>query len=111
MSGCKECDYESALKPDLMKHIKSEHPKSTPRCRNYVQGKCELNDASCWFIHKADVKDANKEEVVEEGSPEESDFHRAHEKTPPDQVTILRSMIEKISLQVEMLSKRTEKME
>ena len=103
---CTECEHIFSDKGNLMKHMKTDHPKIVPMCRNFLQGNCNLSDNSCWFNHEKDDRNMN----VEENELNNSVFHMAPEKIPPDQISLLMTMIKKLSLQVENLEKITQNM-
>ena len=95
---CKDCEQKFQSKSDLMKHRKMEHQNRVSRCRDYLQGKCDLNDSLCWFIHEQQENKEAHEQV----------FHEAQESIPPDQVTQILSMITKLSFQVDLLEKMSQ---
>ena len=102
---CRECDYKTKSRSELMRHIKTEHKKSVPVCRDYIQGHCDLSESYCWFTHTVHNNKATQEE---ESSPDDSVFHEAQKKTRPDPIYSLIEMVQKLTLQVEKLEKRTQ---
>ena len=88
---CKECDKKFEKQMDLMKHKKMEHKKLISKCRNFAQGRCELKDNACWFLHD--------EEEMEVDVEDEQGFHEAPKKTPPDQLDVMMGMINQLTLQ------------
>ena len=49
--ACDKCDVIVAENRDLKKHMKECHPRTVAICRKFVEGKCNLPDKSCWFLH------------------------------------------------------------
>ena len=91
-----------------MKHRKSEHKGKVSRCRDFLQGKCSLADNACWFSHDEKENEAEDNEFDEQEPDFQNPvFHKVQEKTPPDQMSQIMSLINKLSLQVELLEKRS----
>ena len=106
---CNDCDKTFDSKSVLMKHKKIDHRSTVLKCRDFVQKKCSLSESSCWFLHdvKQSIDENHEESENEESGNKEQVFHMASEKTPPDQMTKILSLINKLSLQVEILEIRT----
>ena len=49
---CNICKKKFQTKHLLMCHIRAKHYGTLPNCKNYQNGTCKFNDASCWFPHK-----------------------------------------------------------
>ena len=95
---CNICDEMFGTKSDLMRHKKHEHRQNIAKCRDFMQGKCAWNSSSCWFLHD--------DQEMEMEIDDEQDFHKAQEKNPPDQISMMMKMIQKLSLQIEILEKK-----
>ena len=107
-NSCKDCDKRFMSKSDIMKHRKSEHKGKVSRCRDFLQGKCSLADNACWFSHDEKENEAEDNEFDEQEPDFQNPvFHKVQEKTPPDQMSQIMSLINKLSLQVELLEKRS----
>ena len=106
-NDCNQCGKVFKTKSDLMKHIKAEHKMKVAKCRNFLQGSCDLDEMSCWFIHDDEeqmVDDNNSlSNGKESNNGEEQVFQEAKEKTPPDHISRIMSLIMKLSIQVDKL--------
>jgi hypothetical protein len=109
--ACTNCDLKFQIKAELMKHKKSEHRGNVMKCRDFLQGNCRLPEKSCWFIHEIPLDKMDNLEPEPEPEPENESaatnqgFHMDHEKMPPDQLNMIMSLINKLSLQVQTLEK------
>ena len=54
-----------------------------------------------------DVIDVNNEDVEVPNETQKQGFHEARKNIPPDQMTLMMSLIKKLSLQVEILKKKS----
>ena len=99
---CNECDDEFGSQSVLMKHKKKKHPDKISKCKDFAQGKCKEDGNTCWFDHPS-------EQMETDEAKNESVFQEAQIKTPPDQMASIMMMIERLSVQVEHLEKRTMK--
>ena len=109
-NSCKDCGKTFLSKSDMMKHRKSEHKSKVSRCRDFLQERCNLSENACWYSHdekENEVKDHKSDE--QEPDFQNSGFHRVQEKTPPDQMGKIMTLINKLSLQVELLEKKSMK--
>ena len=107
---CNKCEIIFTQKSDLMKHLKKEHPTTVPKCRNYMQGKCHLTEELCWFAHPIIVVDEiHKNNVADKKAEDDSVFHEAQEKTPPDQMSYLIEIVTKLALKVKNIERMTQK--
>ena len=52
---CKTCGKEVKTKSELMVHRKREHPNTVAPCKNYLIGRCDFRDESCWWNHREGV--------------------------------------------------------
>ena len=104
---CKHCDKMFGLRSDLMKHKKTDHLDTVPRCRDFLQGNCNSPANSCWYIHTTEQKEVIEMDI--DVTLNEQVFHQAQEKTPPDQITNILMMLNKLSFQVEQLEKMSKK--
>ena len=102
--SCKDCDEKFQIKSDLMKHRKMNHRSKVYGCRDFVQGKCTFQESSCWFLHDKVEEDNESLKDIER---KKQDFHEAQKNIPPDQMTLMMNLIQKLSLQVEMLEKNS----
>ena len=102
---CNDCEHVFEHRYQLMKHRKIEHIDKVSNCRVFSQGKCKLDENSCWFGHK---EKESEEMEIDEGI-NELGFHKAPEKTPPDQMKTIMDMIKKLSVQVEQLERISQK--
>ena len=48
---CNICDKAFTKRTDVMKHKKTEHPKSVQTCKLFKKGNCTYLD-NCWFLHE-----------------------------------------------------------
>ena len=102
---CNVCDDNFNLRSDLMSHKKTKHPDKVSKCKLFSQGNCTSDENSCWFVHQTEQKE--DEAMDTRDSTNESVFHKAEEKTPPDQMSSILTMIKRLSFQVEELEKRS----
>ena len=111
--SCNDCDKRFQHKMELMKHRKTDHLSRVFKCRDFSQGKCNLAAISCWYVHDEHVeKRFNSDSGMNfenEKNIQNQDFHKYMEKTPPDQMSKIMNLINQLSLQVEMLEKKSEK--
>ena len=79
------------------------------RCRRFVQGDCLLPENECWFLHNK-VGSTDEINVDKESATDipKQDFHKAQEKAPPDQMEKILNLINQLSVQVQVLEKRTQ---
>ena len=56
-----------------------------------------------------DVIDADKEEFEVNHENQKQGFHKAQQNIPPDQITLMMSLIKKLSIQVEILEQKSMK--
>ena len=49
---CNMCDEKHEFKNDLMDHIKTKHRLRARECRNFRDGKCNMSQDECWYIHE-----------------------------------------------------------
>ena len=106
--ACRECDFVTKSKNDLMYHIKNVHTESLSVCRKFREGKCERSEIFCWFSHDMKKQKNDEHEGIVFSN---SGFQEAPQKAPPDQNLNLLEMITKLTLQVEKLDARTKNME
>ena len=104
---CKECDKCFEHRSQLMKHKKENHLERISKCREFLQGNCNLDEDSCWFGHNTEQKENEKMETDEDINDQV--FCEALEKTPPDQMKNILLMLNKLSVQVEHLEKMSKK--
>ena len=104
---CKECDKCFEHRSQLMKHKKENHLERISKCREFLQGNCNLDENSCWFGHNIEQKENEKMETDEDINDQV--FCEALEKTPPDQMKNILLMLNKLSVQVEHLEKMSKK--
>ena len=105
--SCNVCEKVFQLKSELMKHKKSDHFIKVSKCRNFVQKNCKKSENECWFRHdELDTETETDNDDKQDSVKQNQDFHEAQEKTPPDQMNKILNLINKLSLQVEMLEKR-----
>ena len=75
--------------------------------RLFLQAFLSSANGSCWFIHEENSPD-KEDDVTMEEAPETTNnsvFHEAMQKTPPDQMSQLITIITKLTLKVENLEK------
>ena len=48
---CSLCGQTFHIKPDFMKHRKTEHPNNISICKTYKNGSCNFGKEKCWFKH------------------------------------------------------------
>ena len=101
---CNVCENNFETRSTLMKHKKVSHPDRMSKCKRFKQGNCNEDEKSCWFIHPSVVGGNDSIEMEEE-----SGFQEAQEKSPPDQMTNVLNMINRLSFQVEQLEKISRK--
>ena len=90
-----------------MNHRKANHLEKVSKCRNLSEGNCNAEENFCWFAHPRVEKESENMETDEELN--ESVFHKEQMKTPPDQLTDILKMIQKLSFQVKELEKKSSK--
>ena len=105
VSSCKDCGEIFQSKPDLMRHRKQKHRSKVFECRDFAQGKCTFQESVCWFLHGKVGED--HDDLKDTSETKEQDFHEAQENIPPDQMALMINLIRKLSLQVEMLEKKS----
>ena len=88
---CQECEMSFKTQSEIVKHMKAHHRNSVPKCRDFTQGNCDLEEKSCSFLHE----EQNME--VDQG------FHYVREKTPPDQMNLMMNMLNKMKQEIESL--------
>ena len=88
-----------------MRHRKMKHRSKVFKRRDFAQGKCTLQESSCWFLH--DKVEEEKDNLKDSSETKKLDFHDAQENIPPDQMALMMNLIRKLSLQVEMLEKNS----
>jgi hypothetical protein len=64
-NDCNQCGKVFKTKSDLMKHILAEHKKRVAKCRNFLQGNCNLDEMSCWFIHDEEIEMAGDKDQMD----------------------------------------------
>ena len=103
--NCKSCEENFAEIGDLRKHIKRNHTNEVAKCRDFIKGKCNLNE-SCWFLHEEtekETKNQNGKSEDLEKEATESSFQKASDKTPPDQENILGEILKQMTIQMKNL--------
>ena len=75
------------------------------KCRNFVRGNCILADDTCWFLHYRE--NGNDKFFEDESESREEDFRLAEEKVPPDQMNKINKLLNKLTMQVEILEKKS----
>ena len=103
---CRECDDKFLKKNELMVHKKKKHREITEKCRDYLQGNCKETEETCWFIHEMN-KSSSYSMETEELPEDYLGFQKVGVKAPPDQLKYLIEMINKHSVKIESLEKKT----
>ena len=104
---CNKCELEFKERSELRIHMKKTHASTVARCWKFKDGNCNLSNGSCWFIHEENSPHKENDVTMEE-APETTNnsvFHEAMQKTPPDQMSQLITIITKLTLKVENLEK------
>ena len=106
--ACDKCEKVFESKSDLMKHRKTEHGSVISKCRKFAQGNCDYTDSTCWFSHieqneNLDDNTSNNHET----EIKDNFFHMAQDKTPPDYMTRIMGLIDKLSMQVKNLENKS----
>ena len=93
--------------------MKRKHRELVSKCTDFENGKCQLKDYWCWFVHEDQAEECktNKEKNLENDSDKaETDnqvFQNTSEKMPPDQISQILKMVTELRLQVKSLDNRT----
>ena len=95
---CRECGLKFVNYSQLDKHKKEAHSENVLKCKNLRQGKCEEE-----VIYNEEKQYIEEMEI--ENSKEELDFHVVKEKSPPDQIQTILTILSKLSGKVENLEK------
>ena len=97
--NCQGCEMIFKTQNEMMKHKKREHRHLVSKCQKFMQGICDLNENSCWFLHT--------EQKMEVDGENEQVFHEVKEKIPPDQMMMdkIDKMMQRIqTLELKMLA-------
>ena len=108
---CRKCSKTFSRKGDLMKHIKKDHPMTAQKCRNFLTGACDRSEDMCWFVHSKSEENENKKvsfDLNVKELDENTDFQKAQEKTPPDQMNHLIEVIQNLTLRVKNIEKMSQ---
>ena len=93
--NCTLCEQQIKGRHSFMIHKKNNHVEATPKCREFLEGKCNRSSEGCWFVHSND----NKSEA--------SVFHQTHQKTfPPDHIQKIVEMLNQVNLKVDHLQQQ-----
>ena len=57
---CRICGETLETKADLMKHRKTEHPKTVAHCKNIKEGECPFSNEDCWWNHETQPQNEKK---------------------------------------------------
>ena len=110
---CQYCSETFEKRKDLKMHMKRKHRELVSKCTDFENGKCQLKDYWCWFVHEDQAEECktNKEKNLENDSDKaETDnqvFQNTSEKMPPDQISQILKMVTELRLHVKNLDNRT----
>ena len=110
---CQYCSETFEGKKDLKMHMKRKHRELVAKCTDFENGKCQLKEYWCWFIHEDQAKECTNN--IEKNSENDSFkaetnnqvFRETTEKIPPDQTSQILKMLTELSLQVKNIENRT----
>ena len=63
---CVSCDKFFSNKAEFLRHKKLHHKEEVSICRQFEAGKCVFGDRMCWFIHKTENKNDEKDNTEDE---------------------------------------------
>ena len=109
---CEICANEFKGRDNFMNHKKLIHPEFVQTCDRFSANKCPRPD-SCWFEHKVIQKKSNEDNIwpkLASRSPPKSGTSVFREATtqmvPPDQISTILLMVNKLCNKVENMEKR-----
>ena len=79
---CYVCNESFNTKREMMEHRKKYHAKLVKFCMNFMRGKCQFRNESCWFIHNI-TQDKNDDSKAVEEMETDSVFQKEKEKMKP----------------------------
>ena len=101
---CYDCGKQFDSYYYLMNHRREEHKSNKP-CRYFLENRCNYEAEKCWYKHEEKAKMINEHntdgQLNQEG--QDSVFHRAVNKTPPDQMNSLSEIIKQMTIHMKSL--------
>ena len=87
---CYTCGTVTNNFEDLMVHRKQHHADRVKPCHHGSD--CRFK-TKCWYVHPTDPSQSNNSPVSQQVG-----FHQSHQPFPPDQVALLKEMLEAFQL-------------